>query len=59
LANELAAARPDVGVLLVSGYADDGVSRGEVVAPRVGVLQKPFTPIELVRKVREILDRGA
>ena len=59
LANEMSAARPHVRVLLVSGYADDGASHDGAPAPAVARLQKPFTPIELVRKVREVLDGGA
>ena len=59
LATELAAARPDVRVLFVSGYADDGASHDAVPTPRVALLQKPFTPLELVRKVREVLDGEA
>jgi two-component system, cell cycle sensor histidine kinase and response regulator CckA len=58
LAKELAAARPDVRVLFLSGYADDGVSRDEARASGVGFLQKPFTPTELVGKIREVLDGG-
>jgi len=59
LATELAAARPDVRVLFVSGYADDGASPEAVPATRVALLQKPFAPLELVRKVREVLDGEA
>jgi two-component system, cell cycle sensor histidine kinase and response regulator CckA len=58
LANELASARPDMRVLLVSGYSDDTVAHDAVLAPNVALLQKPFTPNELVRKVREVLDRA-
>ena len=56
LANELASARPDMRVLLVSGYSNDTVAHDAVLTPNVALLQKPFTPNELVRKVREVLD---
>jgi hypothetical protein len=50
----LAAARPGVRVLFVSGYA--AAAHDGATAPEVALLQKPFTPTELVRTVREVLD---
>jgi CheY-like chemotaxis protein len=57
LATELTAARAELGVLYVSGYTDDAVAHHGVLAPGVALLQKPFTPVALARRVREILDR--
>jgi PAS domain S-box-containing protein len=54
LANEMAAARPGVRVLFVSGYA--AAAHDGAPSPEVALLQKPFTPTELVRTVREVLD---
>jgi PAS domain S-box-containing protein len=53
LARRLAAARPRLKVLLMSGYLD-----GErlVEAGRSGFVQKPFTGEELARAVRALLD---
>jgi PAS domain S-box-containing protein len=59
LANEIASARPEMRVLLVSGYADEGDAHDAVPTCRVARLPKPFTPIELVRKIREVLDGDA
>ena len=56
LAGRLAAARPGLKVLYLSGYTDDAVLRHGVAADRVHFLQKPFTPAGLARKVRDVLD---
>jgi CheY-like chemotaxis protein len=58
LADRLRAVRPDVPVLFMSGYTDDAVLRQQLEKPGVGFVQKPFTPEELTRKVREALAGG-
>jgi YesN/AraC family two-component response regulator len=47
---------PEAHVLFVSGYTDDAVVRHGVSQERVNFLQKPFSPIALAHKVRDILD---
>jgi len=48
---------PQIKVLFISGYEESAVP-GSVSAPGFGYLQKPFTPLSLAVKVREILDRA-
>ena len=55
LAEELRRQRPDLRVLFMSGYTPDEVLREGVEADAAQFLQKPFTPSDLLRKVREIL----
>jgi hypothetical protein len=45
-------------VLYVSGYTDSTILRHGMLEPGITLLQKPFTSGALVRKVRELLDRG-
>ncbi|MDB5310155.1 MAG: Blue-light-activated protein [Gemmataceae bacterium] len=56
VAEQLAGRHPGMRVLFVSGYTDDAVVRHGVLYDRVNFLQKPFTPIALAQKVREVLD---
>ncbi len=55
LARHVESIRPDMKVLYTSGYTDSEVTRHGLVEPGVAFLQKPYTPSELVRRIREIL----
>ncbi|MGC1582104.1 MAG: PAS domain S-box protein [Candidatus Acidiferrales bacterium] len=55
LAIHLAALRPEMKVLYVSGYTDDTIVRHGVLEPGLAFLQKPFSPKTLARKVGEVL----
>src|SRR5262249_40303156 len=59
MVEELRANRPDLKVIFLSGHADEMISRQTDPDPAPDLLQKPFTPDVLVRKVREILDQGS
>ena len=56
LAKRLAASRPEMKVLCMSGYTDDSIVRHGVLETGVAFVQKPITPALLTRKVREVLD---
>ncbi len=45
-------------VLFTSGYMDDAVLGRHGLTPDSAFLQKPFTPAELARKVREVIEAG-
>jgi two-component system cell cycle sensor histidine kinase/response regulator CckA len=57
LARRLLERRPYVRVLFTSGHIDDAIVRHDVIESAVAFIQKPFTPANLLRKVREVLDR--
>ncbi|HZT05530.1 MAG TPA: response regulator [Chloroflexota bacterium] len=59
LSDQLAAARPGLKVLFLSGYTSDVAVRQGVLNAKMPFLQKPFTAALLSRKVREVLDSGA
>ena len=48
---------PDVRVLYISGYPGDELVSGNGDEPDVDLLRKPFSPEELVSRVRQALDR--
>ena len=48
--------RPGLRVLFMSGYTDDAVLLHGVVEATDAFIQKPFTPLSLARKVREVID---
>jgi PAS domain S-box-containing protein len=56
LSELLVSARPKVKVLFMSGYTDDDVMRRGILDRRTAFLEKPFTPEQLVSKVRQVLD---
>jgi CheY-like chemotaxis protein len=55
-ARQLTAFRPDTRVLFASGYSADAITRRGSLPPGEAFIAKPFTPDDLVRKVRELLE---
>jgi two-component system cell cycle sensor histidine kinase/response regulator CckA len=58
LAETLRRARPDMKLLFMSGYTDQPVLSGSGGVNGI-LLQKPFVALDLVRKVRRVLDAPA
>ena len=59
LASRLRQLRPGIKVLFTSGYSDIAVSQNGVLDLESSFIQKPFTPLALAQKVREVLDGNA
>ena len=55
LAHRIAEERPDLRILLMSGFAEAGAGGEESAPSAAAFLEKPFTPSELLRHVRKIL----
>ncbi|MCI0355109.1 MAG: PAS domain S-box protein [Acidobacteria bacterium] len=58
LADQLIALRPDARVLFVSGYTGNAIVHHGILDPGTFLLSKPFRPLDLAQKVREVLDAG-
>ncbi|HEX7284194.1 MAG TPA: MASE1 domain-containing protein [Vicinamibacterales bacterium] len=56
VAEALRALRPSIRVLYMSGYMDEAIVKTGVLDEGKPFLQKPFTPMQLSRKIREVLD---
>jgi two-component system cell cycle sensor histidine kinase/response regulator CckA len=59
LAEQLHGVRPHVRVLFMSGYSDNAIVRDGMLGESAAFLQKPFTPEELLRKLRHVIDAQA
>ncbi len=57
LADAMSRVRPGLPVLFMSGYVENASLRARIAARGGLLLQKPFSPQELTRRVREAIDR--
>jgi PAS domain S-box-containing protein len=58
LAKILRAKLPSLKILFMSGYSGEAITQRNLTHEDMFLLQKPYTPTSLVRKVREVLDAG-
>jgi two-component system cell cycle sensor histidine kinase/response regulator CckA len=56
LAAQLAQTHAGLKILFMSGYTDDAIAHHGILSPGTTFLQKPFSPADLARKVRRVLD---
>ncbi len=53
------AIKPNIKALFISGYAADIIHKKGILEVDIDFVQKPISPNDLLRKVREILDRSS
>ena len=58
LAEELRTRRPTLKVIFMSGHAEEVIRSQSGPDQAPDILQKPFIPETLVRKVREVLNQS-
>lgn len=49
--------KPDIKVIFTSGYTADFVQKRDIIEKGWGFITKPVSPTELLKKVREVLDK--
>ncbi|MGC8836856.1 MAG: response regulator [Anaerolineae bacterium] len=58
LGEHLAGRRPEMKVLYMSGYTENAIVLQGVLKAGTPYIQKPFSPRDLARRVRQVLDTG-
>ena len=56
LANQMETLYPNIKVLFTSGYTDKAIVNQGLLTSDIMFIEKPFSPSDLTRKVREVLD---
>jgi CheY-like chemotaxis protein len=59
LADWVVEQKQDTKLLFTSGYVDENVLRRHGVSAEMAFLRKPFSPADLARKLREVMDEAA
>lgn len=57
LATVLEKHRPEMKVLFMSGYTDNAIVHNGLLDKKIAFIPKPFAPVDLARKVREVLNK--
>ncbi len=52
-------ARPDLPVLFCSGYSANSIQTLDLLSTRSALIQKPYLPHDLLRKIRQVLESDA
>ena len=55
MADTLRIVLPDLKILFTSGYPDDAITHNGIIDPGIEFLPKPYTPAELISRVRCLL----
>ena len=58
LAERMKEKRPDLKVLFMSGYTEETIEYHGGAETKERFMQKPLTPKKLLKKIREVLDKG-
>jgi DNA-binding response OmpR family regulator len=58
LSERIRAARPQTKFLFITGFADEFPELPELIKIGVTILEKPFLPSELLRRVEDMLNQG-
>ena len=56
LAASILSISPQIKILFMSGYTENGIVHQSILEDQVEFIQKPYSPVTLARKVREVLD---
>lgn len=57
LYDEIKEIRPDARVLFLSGYSEEFMHQKDIIDKDVTFISKPVKPDEILRKMREILNK--
>jgi DNA-binding response OmpR family regulator len=58
LAERIRADRPETKFLFITGFGDQFPELGELIKGGAGIVEKPFLPSELLRRVEDTLNQG-
>jgi len=58
LSDQVRAAHPEIKVLFITGFADEFPELGTLIKIGTSILEKPFLPSELLRRVEDTLNSG-
>jgi two-component system cell cycle sensor histidine kinase/response regulator CckA len=56
LLNRIRELKPDAKIILASGYVEPGMRSELLKGGAKEIIQKPYVPVEVLRKIREVLD---